>query len=135
MQWELKSKNFDRNKVGEIELKLRKDREGWLPNSVKFSVGGTDNGFVFRRIGGASKEGSNTDSELTDNARKILKVLQEHCKAGATATEWKKASLEIEEVSHAVFYRAKKTLIEGEHFSKKGKKFYSQSPQERKSVA
>ena len=135
VQWELRSKNFDRNRVGEIELKLRKDREGWLPNSVKFSVGGTDDGFVFRRIGGASKEAGNTDSELTDNARKILKVLQEHFEEGATATEWEQASLEIEEVSHAVFYRSKKTLIEGEHFSKKGKKFYPQSPQVRKSAA
>ena len=39
VQWQLKSENFfDRNTIGEIKLIREKDREGWLPKSVKLEA-------------------------------------------------------------------------------------------------
>jgi hypothetical protein len=48
----IKTKHFDRANVGEIHLRLEKDREGWLPQSSTFSIGGSENGFVFSQSSG-----------------------------------------------------------------------------------
>ena len=48
--WKLKrSMGFDRNTKGSLEMYLEKDREGWLPGSVAWEIGGGDMGFVMRR--------------------------------------------------------------------------------------
>jgi hypothetical protein len=129
VQWQLKNpKAFDRNTVGEIKLFREKDREGWLPKALRFSVGGTEDGFVF--------EGLNEDTEMAEvldhhpNVRKILNVLENTFGSdGATDAEWKKACEEEEGVKKASYYRARQELVEGEDFSKEGNRFYPQVPQ------
>ena len=51
--WELRNtQKFDRETVGRIDMHLRKDREGWLPRALTFSVGGGEDGFIFQRSAG-----------------------------------------------------------------------------------
>lgn len=62
VMWSLKrSVEFDRDSVGRITLKREKDREGWLPERVAFSAGGTVDGFIFRRSEGTVEEPSPED--------------------------------------------------------------------------
>ena len=82
------TKPFDRNSVGEITLVREKDREGWLPLSVKFSVGGGAEGFVFARSEGALHETGN----LSDKQHRALDVLRAFGAEGARYKDWKDAS-------------------------------------------
>ncbi len=130
VQWQLKNpKSFDRNTLGEIKLYREKDREGWLPKSVKFSVGGTEEGFVFERLD--ELEAITKTSELKPNQRKLYEVLRTNFgDEGATASQWKEACEEVEGVPRSSFYTAKKNLVEGEHYFVEGNRFYPHKPQE-----
>lgn len=98
---------FDRDTVGEIALHREKDREGWLPLSVGFSVGGGEGGFIFRRSDGTLEEPGGADG-LTASQRLALDVLRsEFADEGATATEWMKVS----GLARATFFRAKNAIV------------------------
>lgn len=135
VQWQLKNiKSFDRDTIGEIHLKREKDREGWLPMMVRFSVGGTEDGLVFDKLDGL--EAIAKVSELKPNEKKICKVLNDTIgDKGATASEWEKACDEVEGVPRSSFYKAKKNLVEGEHYSVEGDRYYPQAPQEEEEAA
>src|SRR5215208_2532989 len=87
VQWKLKNTlPFDRDSVGEIIIMKEKDRDGWLPPSVTFSVGGgpTTNGFVFERSSGTT-ESAGSDG-LTDSMRQMLDVLIRESRANQSKT-------------------------------------------------
>jgi hypothetical protein len=98
---------FDRDTVGRIVLTREKDREGWLPESVGFSVGGGEEGFVFSRSEG-TVELEDSDG-LKPSERKVLEALEKLGKKGATASEWQKAAASAN-VARRTFYRAKSEL-------------------------
>jgi hypothetical protein len=131
VQWDLKKmKPFDRGRVGEIELKLVKDRDGWFTKPVRFSVGGTKEGFVFLRSDEAAL-GSGTASlgmkELTDKESEAYRVLKEKFGSkGAADTKWKNACMEPGEngMGKGTYYRAKNGLLRNGHVIKKEKLFY-----------
>lgn len=135
VQWQLKNiKPFDRETMGEIKLIREKDREGWLPKMVSFSVGGTEKGFVFKGLDGL--EAIAKVSELKPNEKKLCKVLKTSFGAeGATSPEWQRACEKVEGVPKPSFYRAKDTLVEGKHCFMEGDRFYLQAPQEEEEVA
>lgn len=90
VQWNLsKQQPFDRSKVGYIQLKLEKDREGWLPAHVGFSIGGTEEGFMFKRSEGVVPD--RPGDGLTPSARKALEALETFGEVGTTYSEWHKA--------------------------------------------
>ncbi|MDQ4064197.1 MAG: hypothetical protein M3122_10055 [Actinomycetota bacterium] len=90
VQWRLSNpRKFDRKTLGEIVLHREKDREGWLPVAVQFSVGGTEDGFVFRRSS-AVPELPKSD-RLTESQQRALEAL-EAFNDGATFTDWWNAS-------------------------------------------
>ncbi|MDP9438180.1 MAG: AAA family ATPase [Actinomycetota bacterium] len=125
VQWQLfKTKPFDRNSVGEINLHLEKDREAWLETSVKFSVGGTEDGkLVFDRSAGTIEEPDPTDG-LTPSARNLLDVLRARfAGTGATASEWARAA----NVHRPLIYRAKDPLI-GRGLIREDRKRYYPTP-------
>ncbi|MDP9425486.1 MAG: hypothetical protein M3P37_05470 [Actinomycetota bacterium] len=113
VQWKLhNTKPFDRDSVGEIVLHREKDREGWLPPSVRFSVGGGKDGFVFSRSDGTLDEGFGGEAGAAGgpsaNQRKILDVLAaDFALTGATASEWQRATPGM---SQATFYRTLRTI-------------------------
>lgn len=81
---------FDRERVGEITLSLRKDREAYLPTRQKFSVGGGEAGLVFARSTGTIEE-PGADG-LTDKQRQILDFLEGRSASGAA---WRELEAEI----------------------------------------
>lgn len=130
VQWQLKNiKSFDRNTMGEIKLIREKDREGWLPKSVRFSVGGMEEGFAFEGLD--EFDAITKISDLKPNEKKICKVLKDNIgDEGATSSEWQKACEEVEGVPRSSFFTAKKNLVKGEHYFVEGDRFYPQVPQE-----
>lgn len=88
VQWKLvKSQDFDRDSVGEIVMFREKDRESWLPPSIKFSIGGGEDGFVCSRSEGTVEEPGNDG--FTPSMRKALNILVAvFDEKGATFSEW-----------------------------------------------
>jgi hypothetical protein len=87
--WSLsQTQPFDRERVGEITLTLRKDREAYLPAKQKFEAGGSlaDGGLLFRRADGVIEE-PNLTNGLTDKQHQALAFLDRRGKQGASWTE------------------------------------------------
>lgn len=85
IQWFVKkAEDFDRQTLGAVELRRRKDRESWLPEKVGFDIGGTS--FKCERWGFADFE-----ALLTSNGRKLKKFLEEN-PSGAT---WSQITKEV----------------------------------------
>ncbi len=92
-----------------MSLVREKDRQGWLPRSVVFSVGGDGSGgFAIARSAGTIE--IEDEEGLKDSERKTLKALESFGSGGSTTAEWKKKAAELE-VSHSSFFRAKPELV------------------------
>lgn len=91
VMWRLhNTQPFDRDSVGEIVLHREKDREAWLPPSVKFSVGAGTGGFVFIRSAGTVEETS--EGALTDRQQQAYEALKTFGEKGARYSEWRPVS-------------------------------------------
>jgi AAA domain len=100
---------FDRDRVGTITLTRVKDREGWVPQSVTFSVGGDGKGgFVFARSAGTAE--AEEEDGLKDSERKSLQALKTFGESGARAVEWQKTAAAVD-VARRTFYGAKAALV------------------------
>ncbi len=90
VQWRLQNPApFDRTTVGEVLLVREKDREGWLPPSVTFSIGGTENGFLCQRSAGTSRR--DPGDGLTKTQRKALLVIRtDFAESGVGFNEWQR---------------------------------------------
>jgi hypothetical protein len=82
---------FDESKVGMVRLVLEKGRRGGLPPSVTFSVGGSENRFVFARSEGTIELEDGEDG-LTDSQHKALEALEDLGAEGGTWKQWWDAS-------------------------------------------
>ncbi|MDP9479571.1 MAG: AAA family ATPase, partial [Actinomycetota bacterium] len=91
-QWRVKkTAPFDRHTVGEITLHREKDREAWLPEAVKFSVGGTEGGFLLERSNGTIE--GRSEGPLPESARDALAALEPFVgEGGARYGQWKQAT-------------------------------------------
>jgi hypothetical protein len=81
---------FDENSVGMVRLVLEKGRRGGLSPSVSFSVGGSEEGFIFARSEGTIE--LEDEDGLTDSQRKALEALENLGAEGATWKQWWDAS-------------------------------------------
>jgi hypothetical protein len=91
VMWRLhQTQPFDRDSVGEIVLHREKDREAWLPPSVRFSVGGSPQGLVFKRSAGTIEETS--EGTLTDRQQQAYDALKTFGEKGARYSEWRQVS-------------------------------------------
>lgn len=110
VMWELRNpQKFDRETVGRIDLYLRKDREGWLPRVLTYSVGGGEDGFIFKRsLGTVEPE---DEAGLTSKERATLEALEALGSMGAFDREWKEEA-ESREVKKSTYYQAKKRLLD-----------------------
>lgn len=117
IRWHLKKKvHFDRGAVGYIQLTRKKDREAWLPECVGFSVGGTEDGFVFHRSEGTVQGKGNGNDGLTPSAREADRALQTFGTRGATYTEWREATIWKDGVmGDSTFRTARSKLMESRH--------------------
>jgi hypothetical protein len=98
---------FDRETVGEVGLLLRKDREGYLPRALTFSIGGTPDGFMLRRSEGAF----HAPHEITLNSdRAALDALKDAGPHGCTAREWQE-EVRVRGYGSSSFKRSVETLL------------------------
>ena len=115
VMWSLKNPGpFNRETVGELWLVREKDREGVLPATLKFSVGGGEDGFVFRRSAGTVEEAVPGDpDELKPSQRDTLEALRCFGTSGAANGEWQRsAGSGPGKVSRTRYYEARKLLLE-----------------------
>jgi len=115
---------FDRDTVGRIALRREKDREGWLPELVGFSVGGSEEkGLTFERSEGTLEKPD--DDGLKPSERRVLQILDtEFGEVGARTAEWQRACKGAN-VGRASFYRAKKWLVATERVEERDGRFYA----------
>jgi AAA domain len=110
VMWELtKPLDFDRETVGKIELRLKKDREGWMPRGVAFTVGAKDDKLVFGRT--AFDKSISTSGSLLDGERVALDALRSFGGTGARDVAWKDES-QKRGLKRTTYYRHRGTLLE-----------------------
>lgn len=126
VQWFLeKVEHFDRGTVGYVQLTKKKDREAWLPERVGFSIGGTDEGFAFKRSSGVATD---QGDGLTASAREAVRALETFGDQGATYGAWRKATIFNGKVmGDSTFRNARSKLMAGESPKVKqdGETYYS----------
>jgi putative DNA primase/helicase len=109
--WELRNpQKFDRETVGRIDMHLRKDREGWLPRALTFSVGVGENGFIFKRSAGTF-ESADEATGLLPSDRTTLEALQALGSMGAFDKEWREQAI-ARGLGRTTYYRSRGTLLE-----------------------
>src|SRR5687768_349071 len=119
---------FARETVGGIDLHLRKDSEGWLPKGMTFSVGGGEDGFVFKRSLGTVEP---TDElGLTPKERSTLEALKALGSMGAFDREWKEEAA-TRDVKKSKYYEARRRLLDLNLVEKVMGKFFAKDLQKR----
>src|SRR5215217_6701886 len=109
--WELRNpQKFDRETVGRIDMHLRKDREGWLPRALTFSVGVGEDGFIFKRSAGTF-ESADEATGLLPSDRTTLEALQALGSMGAFDKEWREEAI-ARGLGRTTYYRSRGTLLE-----------------------
>jgi len=109
--WELRNpQKFDRDTVGRIDMHLRKDREGWLPRALTFSVGAGEDGFIFKRSAGTF-ESADEATGLLPSDRTTLEALGTLGSMGAFDKEWREEAL-ARGLGRTTYYRSRGTLLE-----------------------
>jgi hypothetical protein len=123
VMWELtKPQDFDRETVGRIDLRLKKDREGWMPWGVAFRVGGTEGGLVFGRT--AFDSSLLAPDNLLPSDRTTLDALKSFGSSGVRDKDWRDEAMK-RGLGRTTYYRSRGTLLEqglGEEVM--GKYFY-----------
>ncbi len=110
VMWELtKPQDFDRETVGRIDLRLKKDREGWMPWGVAFTVGGTEGGLVFART--AFDSSLLAPDSLLPSDRTTLDALKSFGSSGVRDKEWREESMK-RGLGRTTYYRSRGTLLE-----------------------
>lgn len=113
VSWQVvQTREFNRRQVGELTLKKRKDREAWLPELVKFSIGGTEAGeFLCEKSSGTI--GADAAPRPGDTRRALVKTLREKFgDAGATNKELRAEFMLSHTVSESTFFRHLRALKE-----------------------
>jgi hypothetical protein len=113
VQWRVrKTQNFDRDSVGEVLLVRHKDRSGWLPPSVTFSVGGRFGDLICQRSAG-TVEDPDARTGLTTKEQTVLTTLIEEFLGGARMNEWQEAT-HARDVGRTTHFRTVKKLVSEE---------------------
>lgn len=124
-QWSLYTPQpFDRHKVGRLVLNLEKDREGWLPQTVGFSVGGGEDGFLFRRSDGTVEADAERSNLRPTEERSLTVLLDLFADSGAGAVQWQESAQEEAHVARNSFFNAKKILQNKGFVIEQGGLFY-----------
>jgi len=126
VMWELRNpQKFDREAVGRIDMHLRKDREGWLPRVLTFSVGAGEYGFIFKRSAGTVEP---IDEEgLSKSERVTLEALRALGSMGAFDKDWREETLAAG-LSRATYYRCRETLMRLDLVEQVMNKFFVKVP-------
>jgi hypothetical protein len=131
VMWELtKPQDFDRETVGRIDLRLKKDREGWMPWGVAFTVGGSENGLVFGRT--AFDSSLLAPDSLLPSDRTTLDALKSFGSSGGRDKDWREEAMK-RGLSRASYYRGRETLLSHGLAEKVMEKFFYKTPAKKES--
>ncbi|MDP9456856.1 MAG: AAA family ATPase [Actinomycetota bacterium] len=134
VMWNLRPvQSFDRERTGQISLRREKDREGWLPRDVTFSIGGNGaGGFVLARSAGTIEiAGSDGHKE---SERKALQALEPFAAKGLRANEWV-AAMEKLGVKNRTAWNAVNSLKRKEAVLQRENLYFSATANDCKSTA
>jgi hypothetical protein len=120
-----KPQHFDRETVGRIDLRLKKDREGWLSWGLAFAVGGKDGELVFGRR--AFDSSLLAPSRLLPSDRTTLDALKSFGDAGGRDKDWREEAMN-RGLSRASYYRSRETLLKEGLAEKVGDRFAHKLP-------
>jgi KaiC/GvpD/RAD55 family RecA-like ATPase len=112
---------FGPNLVGEIALGKDKDRPAVADRDVVFSIGGSPEGFVFRRTNGMATPDGRV-MPATEGVRKSATALQRFGSAGATSKEWEIAA-DKEGAKRSQHFEHRKRLVKNGFVDKPGDKY------------
>jgi hypothetical protein len=131
VMWELtKPQDFDRETVGRIDLRLKKDREGWMPWGVAFTVGGSENGLVFGRT--AFDSSLLAPDRLLPSDRTTLDALKSFGSSGARDKDWREEAIK-RGLGRTTYYRSRGTLLEQGLVEEVMGKYFHKTPAKQKS--
>jgi AAA domain len=125
-----KPQHFDRETVGRIDLRLKKDREGWLSWGLAFTVGGKDGQLVFGRR--AFDSSLLAPSRLLPSDRTTLDALKSFGDTGGRDKDWREEAMN-RGLSRASYYRGRETLLKEGFAEKVGDRFVHKLPANRES--
>lgn len=120
-----KSQHFDRETVGRIDLRLKKDREGWLPWGVAFAVGGKDGKLVFSRT--TFDNSAVIPDVLLPSDRTTLDALKSFGATGVRDKEWREEAIK-RGLSRTTYYRSRGTLLEQGYAEETMGKYFHKGP-------
>jgi hypothetical protein len=120
-----KPQHFDRETVGRIDLRLKKDREGWLSWGLAFTVGGRNGQLVFGRR--AFDSSLLAPDSLLPSDRTTLDALKSFGSSGARDKDWREEAMK-RGLSRASYYRGRETLLSQGYAEKVMEKFFHKSP-------
>lgn len=127
VQWELRNPQpFNRQTVGRIDLHLKKDREGWLPSLHTYSVGGGDEGFIFRASQGLLLQVNEEGLLPTDKT--VKDALGSFGNSGAKDKDWKEAA-HARGIVRSTYYHSRKNLLDKGHVEQVMGKYFIKSLQ------
>lgn len=117
VELELKrTKHFDTRNIGEVTLKVKKDRFSGFEHKVrKLAVGGLEGELVVKPSDGIHFEGTLGAPSLSHT----LEAIESFGERGATDSEWKAATKDLG-TGRSAYYEAKAKLLEDERVSKRG---------------
>jgi hypothetical protein len=114
--WEVRTLvPFDRETVGIIQLRRRKDREAWLAPTVEFEIGGDP--FVMRRVDGY-------EIPEPDSVKNTLAAIEWFGMDGARPGVWEKATKELG-TARTQFNEARASLLEESRVVKSGSLYFA----------
>jgi len=118
----MKTQDFNRSTVGEIKLKLEKERLGWLPESITFSIGGDGRGNFVCSMSKGTVESPGAFVLKTTESKALTVLKEEFGSSGARLCEWQKACQKSKKnkVSPASVKRAKEALLKGQMIYRDG---------------
>ena len=132
VMWELtKPQDFDRETVGRIDLRLKKDREGWMPWGVAFTVGGKDGDLVFGRT--AFDSSLLATDNLLPSDRTTLDALKSFGSSGARDKDWREEATINKGLGRTTYYRSRGTLLEQGLVEEVMGKYFYKAPAKQKS--
>ena len=117
------SNPFNRDTMGSLTLLLDKDREGWLPQLIKFAVGAGEDGFVFQRTEGIVQV-EDPETGLTQKQQHSLMALEKFGAIGAKHAEWRREAEKLG-VSFRTHARAIKKLLDNNLVLQEKDRYYA----------
>lgn len=118
----LRPQHFDRDTIGRVEIRVMKDREGWLPMGSAFRFGGDGNQLICERTMFDSAIAVGNSILASDRA--VLSALESFGASGSIDKSWKEEAMK-RGVAKSTYYKSKSILLDEDFVSKDSERYYA----------